>query len=197
MAASLALLVLAIAARQRCGVWQDAFHLWSDAVAKAPGNRFARQGLAEVYERRGELERAAAEYEAAIRLDPGSAALYNQLGVVRLRLGDHGKAVEAMRTAVGLKPGDIPFALNLGAAYLVTQRYPEARDVFAAVMARDPGNFRAACALAGIMAKLGDMRAAAGYRDFALARNPAEAPSVCEEYARGMGGGPAPGGGRR
>ncbi|HEY6839314.1 MAG TPA: tetratricopeptide repeat protein [Geobacteraceae bacterium] len=194
--ALLCLIALALVAQRRAAVWHDALSLWSDAVVKAPGNQYAHQGLAEVLERRGELERAAAEYEAAIRLDPTSAELHNQLGVVRSRLGQPDRAVDALREAVRLKPGHYPFAFNLGVFCLEAGRLREARDVFIPLLTRAPADSRVACILAGIAAKLGDGAEAGRYREQAIAGNPAEAPALCDDFARSMGAG-LPGTGRQ
>ena len=58
----------------------------------------------EAYVDQGELDKAAAEFQAAIRLDPANAAAHNALGIVYSDSGDTTQALAWWRKLLAEKP---------------------------------------------------------------------------------------------
>jgi len=56
------------------------------------------------YARKGEVERAIADYDAALRLDPSQADLFNSRGELWWKKGDRPKALADFAAAIKLKP---------------------------------------------------------------------------------------------
>ena len=54
------------------GLWREAAFRWERSVKQAPDDAHLRNNLAVAYESLGDLERAGAEYEKALSLDPGN-----------------------------------------------------------------------------------------------------------------------------
>ena len=54
----------------RNNVWKDSFNLWSDTVKKSPDSPEAHNNLGNAYASQGQLDRAIAEYQTALRLKP-------------------------------------------------------------------------------------------------------------------------------
>ncbi len=82
-------------------VWKDDVLLWMDAVAKSPEKGRAHYNLGVAIVKRGDLERAKAEFETAARLNPLDDLSYAALGYCAELQGElpeakalYGKAVE-------------------------------------------------------------------------------------------------------
>ena len=55
--------------------WDEAVAYWKKALEQDPDSAAAHNNLAVACEKRGALEEAGREYEAALRLDPGNAQI--------------------------------------------------------------------------------------------------------------------------
>ena len=55
--------------------WEEAVQYWKKALEQDPDSAAAHNNLAVACEKRGDLEEAGREYEAALRLDPGNALI--------------------------------------------------------------------------------------------------------------------------
>lgn len=161
----LVLILLAVASGRRTLVWKDELTLWSDAVQKSPGSRFARQGLAEALEAGGDLAGAAAQYLEALKDDPASPELNSQAGVVFAELKDFARALPLLRAAVRYRPANGTYRMNLAAALLESGAY---RDALAELKSQEgafPPTLRSNCMLGALYEKTGDRAAAALYYD--------------------------------
>jgi tetratricopeptide (TPR) repeat protein len=69
------------------------------------------------YHQRGNLERAALLYEAALAENPDNADALNLLGVLMIQRGQPAQAVRLIARAVELRPDDPSTHVNLGEAY--------------------------------------------------------------------------------
>lgn len=174
----LALLALAIISGQRNLVWKNDLTLWTDAVQKAPGSRFARQGLAEALEARGELVGAAAQYLEALHNDPGSHELNSQAGVVFAQLKEYPRAISCLRYAVQLRPINDGYRMNLAAALLESGAFEEAIGQLKMLYERSPTT-RNSCMLGALHEKIGDNSRATVYYSRALEINSAKAADEC------------------
>lgn len=156
------LLILAIMSGQRTLVWKDSFTLWSDAVTKAPGSRFAHQGLAEALERQGDLVGASEQYLVALSRDSGSAELNSQAGVVFAQLRQFPRAIFFLTSAVNLRPAADTYRMNLASALLEYGSFSGAIEQLKVIDGRAPST-RNSCTLGALYEKIGDLSAAAIY----------------------------------
>ncbi len=103
--------------------------IWSDTVAKRPLNERARNNLGNAWSKTpGRLPDAIAEYEAAIRLQPGDADVHNNLGLALSSMpGRLPDAIAQFEEALRLQPDDAAAHANLGIALARTPgRLPDA-----------------------------------------------------------------------
>lgn len=68
------------------------------------------------WHRAGDINRAAAEYSAILRISPRHPEALRYLGVCKLQQNDLGRAIELLRTALKVAPDDAPTHANLGSA---------------------------------------------------------------------------------
>jgi TolB-like protein/Tfp pilus assembly protein PilF len=109
-----------------------------------------------------DFTQASAEYERALALGPGNAAILRRYGVSAAAMGRTEAGIAAARRAVALDPLDEPNHTNLGMALLLTRRPAEALPVLHDAEALDPED-PWAYALAGLAHyALGDFQAARG-----------------------------------
>ncbi|HEY3354158.1 MAG TPA: tetratricopeptide repeat protein [Polyangia bacterium] len=115
-----------------------------EALARVP----AYAGRAYLHELRGKRlydagrhAEAAAAYEAALALDPGSAFTREQLGFAANRAGDHERAVQALRPSFLATPGNKYVRSTLMAALRKLGRLDELRAVLDEAIAAHPQDF--------------------------------------------------------
>jgi tetratricopeptide (TPR) repeat protein len=88
------------------------------ALAAAYNNRgwiYHNRGVA--YDSNGEHDRAIADYDEAIRLDPKNADTYVNRGLAYDRKGEHDRAIADYDEAIRLNPKEAPTYYNRGLAY--------------------------------------------------------------------------------
>ena len=89
------------------------------ALKLDPGNRSARQNMAETYTRQGRFMESLRWYRGALDIDPEFTRAHVGMGVALFQLGHYEQAVESLEKAVSLGPDALPInALRLlGDAY--------------------------------------------------------------------------------
>lgn len=100
----------------------------------------SRYNLGNVHLERGNLDRAAAEYEAAVRLRPDAPAPWVNLAMVRARQGNPARAEECLRRALSADPRDAAAHFNLGLLLAEQGRGTEAEAGLRAALAADPAH---------------------------------------------------------
>jgi len=92
--------------------------IWTDTVAKNPGNSRAHNNLGDALSNLpGQQNGAIAQYEEALRLDPGNAYAHNNLGNSLANLpGRRDEAIAQYKMALRLKPDYFEVHFNLGDA---------------------------------------------------------------------------------
>jgi tetratricopeptide (TPR) repeat protein len=90
----------------RNNVWENNFSFWSDTVKKSPDCAVAHNELARVYTSQGQLDKAIAEVQAALRLKPDSANAHISLGNLYAAQGQWDRAKAEFEAALRLKPND-------------------------------------------------------------------------------------------
>ncbi|MER6159698.1 tetratricopeptide repeat protein [Streptomyces sp. NPDC001868] len=119
--------------------------------------------------RRGrEYERALAEYDRAVALDPASAVAYHGRGLTHRGLRDDDAALADLRRADELSPGTAHILFDLGEVLRLTGRHQDAVDTFDRVLALDPSDEAALASRAHSRVALGDPDGALADFDRAL-----------------------------
>jgi len=113
---------LALCLRSRNGVWEDPIVLWSDVVAKAPGNVRAYVQLAAAHQARGDLERAVAEYGRALHVVTPDDIHYQVqarlgLGASLVDLGRVDEGIAVVESALTRDPTDPEILASLSEAW--------------------------------------------------------------------------------
>jgi tetratricopeptide (TPR) repeat protein len=124
--AAVAVLLLASVALtlQRNGEYLDGVTIWSGALAHYPDNPRALIDLGNAYVQSGRPEMGAAEFRAAIRLDPTFPESHNNLGVVEAGEGHFAQAEAEYREALRLSPGWDKAQRNLDALEAARKALP-------------------------------------------------------------------------
>jgi tetratricopeptide (TPR) repeat protein len=109
---------------------------------------------AELLERRGELERAAAQYRQALELSPDLVTARNRLGIVLNKLGRHAEASAEFRQALTKSPQNAQLWNNLGFSLCLERNYEDAEAALARAVELQPGFRRARMNHAVALARL-------------------------------------------
>ena len=113
--------------------------LWQDTLTKNPQCWAAHNNLGDVYQSRGDFDRAEMHYAEAVRLDPDFFEGRNNLGLVLARRGDIAAAAMHLARAAEREPARADVRNNLAAVLVQQGRYREAADHYAAAIRLEPG----------------------------------------------------------
>lgn len=138
----LVLLLLPLIARTivRNNDWKNQDTLWLAAAKTSPSSPQNHNNLGDLYGRRGDLERSAAEFQKAIELKPGYADAYHNLGNTYQRMGRIDEAIENYQKAFELNPQLWQSCQNLAAIYFERGDFELARDWMEKAVAANPEN---------------------------------------------------------
>ena len=128
MISVLLLAALAVLTYRRNAVWQSNVTLWQDIVKKSPGKSRARVSLAKAYVDEGFYDKAIAEAEKALAIDPENAQAYIALANAHNLNGQQAVAAGFYEKGLAIDPYDLGARYNL------------------AVIKHSEGNFREAAA---------------------------------------------------
>jgi tetratricopeptide (TPR) repeat protein len=118
--------------------WRDNFVLWSKTVQTSPNSLVARNGLGMAYLEKGELEKAAGQFEISIKLYPAHHKSHYNLGLVYHKKGDLKKALEYFNRSVTLNPKFVKAHYNLATIYLGQRSWDLAIRHYVRVNELDP-----------------------------------------------------------
>jgi tetratricopeptide (TPR) repeat protein len=113
--------------------------LWTDTVARRPGNPYAHNDLGQALRSRGRTAEAAIQFEEALRLKPDLPEAANNLGNIRWEEGRRPEAVALYRRALSLRPRYAEAENNLGVADTALGRLDDAIAEFDSALAIEPG----------------------------------------------------------
>lgn len=117
--------------------------IWSETVAKNPGNARAANNLASALLKQNRDDEAMRHIEHAIQLSPDYADAHNNRGVVLLRHGHYEQAVAEFQAAMKNKANYADAQYNLGEAYLRLRRPNEAVIALEGSLANNPRHAKA------------------------------------------------------
>jgi tetratricopeptide (TPR) repeat protein len=132
------------------GYWSDSIRLFQRAIEVTGENALAEHNLGSAYYQRraqGDLERAAAHYAEAVRIDPGYGAAQSSLAGVLLELGRTEEAIDRWSQLVAARPQATAALCNLCGALARAGRLAEAQPRCEQALRSNP---QAACAHASL-----------------------------------------------
>ncbi len=118
--------------------WRNSNTLWTHTLACTSLNPIAHYDLAQFLAVHGQADRAIAEYQKALELNPGSYEAHTSLGVA---LAGHGQTDEAMahyRKALEINPNYAKANNNLGVALAARREFDEAIKHYQKALANEP-----------------------------------------------------------
>ncbi len=138
----LGLLLLPLTARTivRNNDWKNQDTLWLAAAKTSPSSPQNHNNLGDLYGRRGNLERSAAEFKKAIELNPNYADAYHNLGNTYQQMGRLDEAIENYRKAAEINPGLWQSCQNLAAIYFEQENFELAKEWMEKAIAVNPQN---------------------------------------------------------
>lgn len=117
------------------------------ALAKAieiePEDARAQIVLGELFQAVGDLNKALAAYEAAMKLDPNEPALYTRMGIVQGQMNLPANAEQSFRKAMELEPDDKPSTGFLANVLAGTNRAHEVPPLWRAILDKNEKNSQA------------------------------------------------------
>jgi tetratricopeptide (TPR) repeat protein len=132
--------------------FRSATALWADTVQKVPGNPRAHNDLAEAMLAAGEPAKAAAEFLAAVQVDPDYTPAQYNLGVTLLDSGRPQEAIQHLEKALSAPRHQAELHLYLGEAFERTGQHARAVDQYREALRLAPGNAEAAFGLGNALA---------------------------------------------
>ncbi len=117
---------------------KEAFRLLREALPSHSADSDLLTRLAWLYQKRGESERAAALYEAALKVDRNRTVAKVNLGTIYARAGHLQDAIELWHAALRDNPGLTEAAMNLAAAWRALRQEGKATAVLRELMRYDP-----------------------------------------------------------
>jgi len=183
------IVVLFTATWRRCWVYASDDTLWRDNVTKYPSAWMAQNNLGVALSRDGEIGRALAHYEQALRVNPNSAEAHNNLGSALIQLGRSQAAVEHYEQALRIEPDYAEAHYNLGSAQWQAGKYAEAIGHYDRALELKPNYAEAHNNLAVALVAVGRIQDAITHYELALRLNPdyAEAHNNFAVALAGMG----------
>ena len=146
--------------------------IWSDTVAKWPGNPRAQYNLGVVLEREGRLVEAIGRYEQALQLQPDYGMAHENLGEVLARTGRIQEAIGHYQQALRIKPDYAEAHGDLGLALMQSGRIPEAIEHLEYAVRLKPELAEAHCNLGVALQQAGKLSDAIGQFERAVQLKP-------------------------
>lgn len=155
---ALAALCLALAARTyaRNADWKDEVSLWTSAVAVCPESGKAHYNLGQALQNvPGRLPDAIAEYQAALRIDPGDAEAHTNFGNALAATGRMPEAIAEYQAALRIHPDSAEPHNDLGNVLAgIPDRLPQAIAEYQTAVRLQPENAELHYNLANALVRL-------------------------------------------
>jgi tetratricopeptide (TPR) repeat protein len=165
----------------------DAFAAFQLGLASAeaqPAGSTAAETISELHSRlgntcmvRGDLELAAANYKAALRLVPTLASCWSNLGNIHVQTGKPQEAIAYYLEALKLSPRHWPARTNLVQALTATKQYIIAKALLEELLGEQPQDAALRHQLGKVHYELGEVPAAIECFEQAIALNPRDSDS--------------------
>ncbi len=123
----------------RSAVWVDEARLWEDVLAKYPDSVVALNARGLLSLNAGRLDDAERDFQAMLKLVPGSPDAHKNLGLVYAEAGDTERAIQELHAALALSPRSPAIFLELGLVYERTRAWDAATRAYDQALAQSPG----------------------------------------------------------
>lgn len=139
LAASIAIMILAVMAWKQTGYWKNDITLFGHCLANTGENEVIEYKYAFALDMAGRKDEAIEHYKAAIRLNPRRSVFYGNLGAIYLEQGKPELAIPEFRKMLVIRPKDPLAHVYLGDALLRTGRREEAIAHYRKALDIQPG----------------------------------------------------------
>jgi tetratricopeptide (TPR) repeat protein len=161
--------------------WRSSIALFLHAINVTQNNYVADNALGKAFETQGDIARAAALYQDAVRIEPRYAVSQYNYGLALIAIGRKDEALEHLAAAAKLDPRNADAQFNLGVFFLQQKHFADAAGCFEATLKLKPGYATAHLRLGETLVELGRLpEAAAQFRE-ALRLQP-----VCPEAEKAL-----------
>jgi len=138
--AALVLCVLAGMAWLQASYWRDSVMLWRHTLEVTGKNAVAHNSLGQALRTLGRDEEALAEFQEAIKINPGFAEAYNNLGCILIDRGHTGEAMDHFRESIRFNQAHGKAHNNLGNVLFQEGQTAEAIGHIEKALKLQPGN---------------------------------------------------------
>jgi tetratricopeptide (TPR) repeat protein len=144
----------------QAGYWKNSVALFTHAANVTKNNSLAHVNLGAAYDKLGLVDKAKAEFNTALQIDPDSSGTLNGLGELYEHGGNPAKAIDYFNSALRKRPfyGDAHY--NLGNVLAAEGNYAEAAEHYAAAIHVKPDSADAYNNLAAMDMRLGKVNEA-------------------------------------
>ena len=126
VASGVAIVLCLSLTRQHIGYWKDGVALFGHALEVAKDNQIAHAAFGDALGRKGQMDEAIGEYQAALRIEPGYALAHNNLGIALNLKGQLDEAIRQFQEAIRLQPDYAEAYYSLGATLINKGQIDEA-----------------------------------------------------------------------
>ncbi len=135
---------LAYATIQQTRVWKNSISLWSSVIAEEPHAEFLPyNNRGQAFDKLKQYDKAIADYDMAIAVDPASDEALNNRGVTYQKMGMIDKALGDFNAALGLNPSFYQAYNNRAYAFGLTGDFDKAIADYDHALALNPSYFQA------------------------------------------------------
>jgi len=169
VAAALAIVSLGVRAFGQASYWKNSETLWNHTLAVTGENDVAHNNLGFLFLRRGELDEAISQFQAALDIRSGNtethyslgaALIQNNLGNALARQHLWDKAIDHLQEAVRLRPDYADAYFNLGSVLFQQGRINQAIAQWHKALAIRPTDSEAHRSVASALRKQGNVKEA-------------------------------------
>jgi len=139
------------------GDWRDELTLWTKTIRRSPDSHRAHCNLGNVYMENGLIERAYAEYQTALTINPKNASVHSNLGTVYNKKGLTDKAFTEYQQAIELDSDYAQPHNNLGNIYFNRGDIDKARAEYEEAIRIKPNYAHAHNGLGSVYDALGEL----------------------------------------
>jgi tetratricopeptide (TPR) repeat protein len=111
---------------KQIGIWENSFVLWNHVIEKGFESATAYNNRGLSLDEMGQRDKARADFERAITLDPRNYFAYNNMGVTYGKDGQFQRSIEYFLKAIAINPNHADSYCNLGLTYFFMKQYDDA-----------------------------------------------------------------------
>jgi tetratricopeptide (TPR) repeat protein len=165
------------------GQMDDAETLFKQVIAEFPDLAAAHHNLGYVYEKKGNIEGAEAEFRKSMQLQPKESESYVALATLFMTENRSDEAMQTLQDAAGGFAQDAKFQFALGALAFNSGRSEDAEAAFAKVAELDPSNAEVQFYLGSLAVSRNEVPDAVAHLEKYVAAAPPGAPNVATAKA--------------